>query len=383
MTLQTIVPADPDTPANTREDGPASRSVSSTAARTEGTLRFAAAARITVMIAAAVGLLYFARAVILPIVVAGVLSMALTPPMRWLARLNLPLPLAAIVVLLVLVVPSVWAVTQFARPAVAWFEEAPANVVRLKQRLTHVLRPAQRLSQAAAQVGSLDDATPATNPAQRVEVTDHRLTSTVFTWTGAALVGVGETLALLFLLLASGDSFLQKAARVLPNFTDPHRAAGLVREIQQGISTYLFSIGVINLCFGIVMIGAFALTGMPQPVMWGLLAALLNFIPYFGPVVGIAVLGLAGLLSFDTVGAGLLPAAVYLTLHLIEANFVTPILVGHRVTLNSVLVLASLMFFVWLWGMPGAFVAVPLLVSARVICERIPSLQPLAEFLSR
>ncbi len=383
MTLQTVTPADPVTPANAREEGSTRRSVSPTVPPTRGAPRFAVAARLTVIVVGTVALLYFARVVILPVVVAGVLSMALTPPMRWLGRLKLPAPVAAVVVLLVLVVPSAWAFTHFARPAIAWFEEAPANVIRLKQRLTHVLRPAQRLSQAAAQVGSLGDSAPTVNPAQRVEVTDHRLTSTVFTWTGAALIGVGETLALLFLLLASGDSFLRKTARVLPNFVDPHRAASLVHEIQQGISTYLFSIGVINLAFGIVMIGAFALTGMPQPVMWGLVAALLNFIPYFGPVVGIAVLGLAGLLSFDTVGAGLLPAAVYLALHLIEANFVTPILVGHRVTLSSVVVFASLMFFVWLWGVPGAFVAVPLLVSARVICERITSLQPVAEFLSR
>jgi len=156
-----------------------------------------------------------------------------------------------------------------------------------------------------------------------------------------------------------------------------------MREIQHGISTYLFSIGLINLGLGLVVGLVLALVGMPQPAMWGLLAACLNFIPYFGPVVGFVLIGTAGLLAFDSLSMGLLPAILYLGIHLLEANFITPLLIGRRVVLNPVVVFIALIFFVWLWGLPGAFVAVPVVVAARIVGERVPTLGSVAEFLSR
>ena len=113
-----------------------------------------------------------------------------------------------------------------------------------------------------------------------------------------------------------------------------------------------------------------------------MLAALLSFIPYFGPAVGVILVAIVGLLTFETLPKCLLPGAWYLLLHLLEANFVTPTVLGRRFTLNPVAIFVSLMFWTWLWGVPGALLSVPILVSLKVVCERVPTLASLSELLS-
>jgi predicted PurR-regulated permease PerM len=116
--------------------------------------------------------------------------------------------------------------------------------------------------------------------------------------------------------------------------------------------------------------------------MWGLLIALLNFVPYFGPFAGISLLAIIGLLTFNTLWKALLPPAWYLLFHLLESNFITPILLGRRFTLNPVVIFVSLIFWTWLWGVPGALLSVPILVSIKVFCERAPSMSHVSELLT-
>jgi len=122
---------------------------------------------------------------------------------------------------------------------------------------------------------------------------------------------------------------------------------------------------------------------VPNATMWGLLAALLNFVPYFGPIAGVVIISAVGLLSFDSPWRGLLPPLWYLALHLLEANFVTPILLGRRLTLNPVAVFVSLIFWTWLWGVSGALLSVPILVTIKVICDRLPAMSHFGEFIGR
>ncbi|MEO8429829.1 MAG: AI-2E family transporter, partial [Verrucomicrobiota bacterium] len=215
-----------------------------------------------------------------------------------------------------------------------------------------------------------------------VELKTSRVPSGFINWTGTFLAGAGETLVLLYLLLASGDLFLQKLVRVMPTLSDKKRAVEISHEVQQNISNYLFSVSLINLGLGILVSGGLYWLGVPNAAMWGMLVAALNFVPYFGPVAGIILLGIAGLLSFDTLWKGLLPAAWYLLLHLLEANLITPVLLGRRFTLNPVVIFISLIFWTWLWGVPGALLSVPILVSIKVICDRVPSLSHVSEVLA-
>src|SRR5207248_6372733 len=121
---------------------------------------------------------------------------------------------------------------------------------------------------------------------------------------------------------------------------------------------------------------------VPNAAMWGMLVAVFNFVPYFGPVAGILLLAAVGLLTFDTLWLALLPPAWYLLLHLLEANFITPVLLGRRFTLNPVIIFVSLIFWTMLWGVPGALLSVPILVSLKVICDRVPAMSHISELLT-
>jgi predicted PurR-regulated permease PerM len=140
---------------------------------------------------------------------------------------------------------------------------------------------------------------------------------------------------------------------------------------------------MINLALGMVVCGGLYLLGVPNAAMWGGLVAALNFVPYFGPAAGVILLTAVGLITFDTLGRGLLPPAWYLLLHLLEANFVTPVLLGRRFTLNPVVIFVSLIFWTWLWGVPGALLSVPILVSIKVVCDHVPTMSSVSELLSR
>ncbi|MCC7374773.1 MAG: AI-2E family transporter [Verrucomicrobiales bacterium] len=343
--------------------------------------RLASAARVLFIIVATLGLAHVTRPVVLPLLLAWIASMTLKTPVLWLNRLGLSAPLSALIVVSLVVLSLGFGATRLAAPAAAWIAAAPEELPRLRQKFAPILRPAARLSEAASRVGKLEEDGPiGTLP--KVEVQDHRVADTVFTWTGGLVAGAAETVALLFLFLASGNMFMQKLVRVVPRLRSKKRIVEISREIHSRISTYLFAVGLINLGFGIIVALVLFLVGLPNPVMWGAMAALVNFVPYVGPFLGLIVLGVAGLGSFDTLELGFLPALVFLVLHLMEANVVTPFVLGRRFALNPVVIFLALVFLLWLWGVIGALLAGPLLVSAKVICERVPELAFVAELLS-
>src|SRR6185369_4756347 len=172
-----------------------------------------------------------------------------------------------------------------------------------------------RFNQAAASVNSLVATEQEMRQNPTVQVKDNRGTSSILNWTGTFLAGAGETLVLLYLLLASGDLFLQKLVHVMPTLRDKKRAVEISHEIQQNISHYLFSVSLINLGLGLIVSVGLYFMGVPNAAMWGMLVAILNFVPYFGPVAGIIVLAAVGLLTFDTLWQALLPPGWYLLLH--------------------------------------------------------------------
>ena len=344
--------------------------------------RVATTSQVVFIVLGIVAFAYVAQAVVLPVLVACVLSMMLSPPVRWLSLRGIPTIIAAALVLGVVVVGIGLSAVNLAQPAAEWFERMPERLPQLREKFRAVLRPAARLSAAAESVETLGESEGIVTKAQPVEVKDNRMASTVFTWTGSALVGTGETVALVFLILASGNTFNQKLVQVMPTLSQKKRVLGIAREIQASVSTYLFTVGVINLGFGIVMALILHVLGMPNAILWGAMAGMVNFIPYFGPVVGVLILGVAGLLSLETVGQGLAPAGAYLLLHLIESNVFTPMVLGRRFTLNPVVIFVVLIFFTWLWGVIGALLAVPLLVTLRVICDHFPRLRTVGAFLA-
>lgn len=330
--------------------------------------------------------LYFARPVLLPIFLACIAAMILKPIIRWLSSCHIPPALSAAVVLCLLVTAIGIGFLQLGRPALLWMNEAPQHMTELRQRFQKIFPRLVQFNQAAAAVNDLG-ATEVEKKAEQkktptVEVKDSRGSSSILNWTGTFLAGVGETLVLLYLLLASGDLFLQKLVHVMPTLHDKKRAVEISHEIQQNISNYLLTVSFINLGLGILVGGGLYFMGVPNAAMWGMLVAALNFVPYFGPIVGVLLLATVGLLTFDTLWQGLLPPGYYLLLHLLEANLVTPVLLGRRFTLNPVVLFVSLIFWTWLWGVPGALLSVPILVTIKVICDRVPTLSSVSELLT-
>ena len=189
-------------------------------------------------------------------------------------------------------------------------------------------------------------------------------------------------IVLLYFLLASGDLLLRKTVAIMPSVREKQEALNLSRDMEQTISRYLFTITIINLILALLVALCLACLDMPNPILWGATAGLLNFVPYFGPILMSIVLVLAGMLSFESTGRALTPAIIYLSIHAVEANLITPAVIGRRLTLSPVAIFLSIMFWTWLWGMPGALLSVPLLMTIKIVCDHVKPLAPVGEFLS-
>jgi len=344
------------------------------------------AVQVMLLVLGSMAFLYFARPVVLPVVIAVMAATTLKPLIRGLAFLGLPTVPSAILVFTVLLAAAGVAFFEVGRPAIAWMDDAPEHMADLRTRAKRLFPNAERMTNAVNAVNQLAAPAPKKDDRQKVEtveIHDQRGASSILNWTGTALAGLGEVLVLIYLVLSSGDMFMQKLVRIMPSLREKKRAVEVTREIQSNIAVYLFSVTGINVVLGTIAGIGFYFMGLPKPAMWGMLIALLNYVPYFGPVVGVMLVGAAGFLSFDTVGLALMPGAWFLLLHLVESNFVTPILLGRRFTLNPVAIFISLMFWFWLWGIPGALLSVPILVSIKSVCDRFPKAELVSEFIGR
>jgi predicted PurR-regulated permease PerM len=189
--------------------------------------------------------------------------------------------------------------------------------------------------------------------------------------------------ALLFFLLASDDNLLRQAVTILPQLRDKKRLVEIVRDVEDDVSYYLLTITVINIGLGVAIGAAMWLLGMPNPYLWGAMAAVLNFIPLIGALLGVGIVGLVALLTFSTTAAMLLPPIIYLLLTSLEGQLVTPAVVARRLSLNPVVVFLALISWTWLWGIAGALLAVPLLATFKICCDHIEALKPVGVLLAR
>jgi predicted PurR-regulated permease PerM len=323
--------------------------------------------------------LYFARAFLFPIILAVLLDFLLSPIIRALKRVRIPEPVGAALVLVLGLGLLVGLVYSLAEPARAWISRAPASIHRIESQLRDIRGPVEQVSRTAEQVEAATHGSQA-GPAE-VVVRGPRISERLFGTTQSLLTGALETIILLYFLLAVGDLFLQKLIRVLPLLQDKKKAVTIARETEAQISTYLFTAALVNIGIGIAVALLMTALGMPNPMLWGVLAALAEFIPYVGATALLATLTLAGLANFPDTGHALLVPASYLAVNFIQSNFITPVILGRRLTLNPVAILVGLVFWWWLWGVGGAFIAVPLLVTFKIFCDHIEALAPIGEFL--
>lgn len=325
--------------------------------------------------------LYFARPFLLPIVVALLLSLLFSPVVRALARFKIRPPVSAGLIILALLGSVGFAGYELSGPVQRWAASAPETFATAQAKFRTLLKPLERASRTAAQVESAAGAVAGPDKPREVVVRQPSLIARVFGTTQKFLVMALEVLILLYFLLASGDLFLQKLIKVLPSVRDKRNAVEIARKTEASISTYLLTTLAITLSEGLVVTLAMWALGMPNPLLWGAMVVVLEFIPYLGAMIMTSVLALAALTVYDTVGQALLVPGAFLLINVIQGNFVSPMLLGHRLALNPVALLVGLTFWFWIWGLPGAFVAVPLLATFKIFCDHIQSLAAVGEFL--
>ncbi|HET9299876.1 MAG TPA: AI-2E family transporter [Candidatus Polarisedimenticolaceae bacterium] len=326
--------------------------------------------------------LYVASAFLLPVVLAILLTFLLRPLVAALARIWIPPAIGAAIVVLGTVGTLGYTVWQLAEPAVAWADRAPSSLRDVERKLRILKEPMQTVSRATEQVEKLTTVEPNT-PTRQVEIKPTGLRDTLWEGTWGFLGATSIMLTLCYFLLASGDFFVEKAVNVLPRLQDKKLAVRLIREVESQVSLYLLTTTLINAGVGVATGLAAWWLGLPNPVLWGVVSWLLNYIPYLGALVNIGLLAVAGLITFDRLTPALLPAAAFLGINLLESNVVTPFVLGRRLELNPVMVFLGLTFWWWIWGIPGSLLAVPILGSAKLICDRIPRLSAVAALLGR
>jgi predicted PurR-regulated permease PerM len=358
--------------------------------------------------------LYFGAAIILPFVLALVLALVLGPAMRVLNdRLRIPKMVAALMLILVLF--GVIGATGFAIsvPASGWISKAPQSVPALLEKLSFLREPIRLVQHGIKQVqdlmgqggdseqertgGSSQNAGSESRNAMEQPGGPGPSTMTVqqppdltgilgigssILQGGRAFLGQGFTLVLLlFFYLSWGDSLLRSFVEILPRFDEKRRAVTIVTEIEKNISRYLITISVMNLVVGMLAGLAVWLLGMPDPLLFGTVAFLLNYVPIIGPVIGVVIFFFVGVFTFSTIWQALIPAGVYLAIHVLEGETITPMLLARRFTLNPVMVISSLMFWDYLWGIPGALLSTPLLAVTKIVCDHIETLEPIGHLL--
>jgi predicted PurR-regulated permease PerM len=325
--------------------------------------------------------LYFARAFFLPVTFGLLLNLLLSPFVRTLKRARIPYPIgAAIVVLSIVAVVGVGGYF-LADPAQEWLTKAPQSVAAANVKIRKLRRPMEQVTKSADQMARAATTGSTTPRVQEVTLAGPTIMDRFVGASATFLAGALETLVLLYFLLASGDLFLQKLTKMLPEFRDKKKAVAIARETETSISMYLTTVALINVFEGgIVALVMWAL-GMPNPVLWGVLVLFLEFIPYLGALVMVGVLTLAALSTFDSVAHIVAVPASYLAINLIQAYLVTPLLLGKRLTLNPVAILIGLILWWEIWGVAGAFIAVPLLATFKILCDHIETLAPVGEFL--
>ena len=342
----------------------------------------AAASLMILAVLATLYTLYFTRDFLLPIVFAILLNFLLSPLVRKLGRIHIPAPLGAGIIVLAVIGLLGLGSYELSGPIEGWAASAPETLKASEAKLGKLVRPLQRAGRTAEQVANAASATGGGQPKMtQVVVQGPSLLARAFGTTQRAIASLLEVLILLYFLLAAGDLFLQKLIKVLPNSEEKHKAVQIAREVESSISTFLMTTAIVNVCEGAVVTGVMYLWGMPSPILWGALVAVFEFIPYLGALAMVVILAIAAITTYDNVAHALLIPASFLLINMVQGNLISPFLLGHRLSLNPVVIFVGVAFWFWIWGVPGAFIAVPLLATLKIFCDHIEALAAVGEFL--
>jgi predicted PurR-regulated permease PerM len=347
------------------------------------------------LLLASIYALWGASAFLIPITVSLLLFLVLWPVLRLLVRMRIPQSIASALIVAVLVSGFAAGFYTLSGPAAHWVSELPTIIDTVHLRLKGPVRQMQAAKDKVEEAISSEIGTPQEKKAANKRTTPKENKSQpapiglidILTAVISSLGSFGGSLviifAMLYFMLANGDQYREKIVSVLPTLHDKKRAVAIIRRIQQNLAHYLLFITIINLVLGCFIGLGLYLVDMPNPMLWGAMAAALNFVPYIGALLGQIIVGIVGLVAFPDPVDAWQPVAVYLALSVIEGQFVTPSILGRRLTINPLIVFLAVLFWGWIWGIVGALLAVPLLACFKTICDSVERLHPVGEFLER
>ena len=330
------------------------------------------------VVLASLAALYVASPIILPLVLAVVLKLLLQPFVRLTDKLGVPHGIGALLALVLLIVALAGLVSGIAGPASSWAGKLPDALPQIQQKLAFLARPIGSLEWTMEQLQSI---TGGGGGVPQAGGHSFNIMTTLFSGTATVAAGLFTTLIVLFYLLISGETFLRRFVEILPGFAEKRQAVELTLHIERNISAYLITVTLINGIVGVLTLFVMWACGVANPLLWGFTAFVLNFVPILGPMVGIVLFVMASVLSLGVTWWALLPVGLYFVVHIVEGELVTPLLMARRFTINPVAVILALLFWYWMWGVPGAILAVPMLAITKIVCDDLRPLRAFGHFL--
>lgn len=324
--------------------------------------------------------LYAASEIVLPVVLAIVLKLLLQPFVRVLDRLGVPRGIGALIAVVLMVLTLAGLISALTGPAASWAGKLPTALPQVEHKLAFLHRPIGAVQSLLGEVDGFTNggATPFPQaPAAR----SPNILSALFTGTATAAAGLFTTLVVLFYLLVSGETFLRRLVEILPRFDNKRQAVEISLHIERNISAYLITVTLINAAVGLLTFLVMWACGVANPLLWGTIAFLLNYVPILGPMVGIVIFLMASILSLGVNLLALLPVGLYLCIHIAEGELFTPMIMARRFTINPVAIILALVFWFWMWGVPGAILAVPMLAITKIVCDDLRPLRAFGHFL--
>lgn len=340
------------------------------------------AASIVLAVLAVAFTLWAAQDLILPVLLAMFLALVGNPIIRLLRRARLPRFLGALLVLAMGIAGSVLLAQQLVQPAGEWIRELPREIGQLAPKLRSLAKPVQDANKAAENIARAAGGENTSKPVQvvKTEVNDPYKALTA---TPRMVASVLAVVLLTFFFMVYGQDLQRNAIALLPGRQQKKLTVEILQAIESEISRYVLTISIINVLLGLAYAAClyfFLALPLDEALLWGTMAAILNFAPYVGPLIGMVAMLAMGFLTYQP-WQSLVPAAIYLGLHTLEGQLVTPIVLGKRMALSPLLLILALMVFGWLWGILGLLLAVPLLVCVKIVLAKVDGLEGWARLL--
>lgn len=303
----------------------------------------------------------------LPLTAAIVIAIALVPFLEWMERRGLPSGLAALIAVVSFLIIANGALVLIVVPATDWFRILPERLPQIRTNLAPIIDIYSQLQRFVDESVQMLASGPVAAAQTAAVEAPRSLLQLAATSAPSAIIQMVFALLMIYFFLAGWTKLRRGTISRRESFDGAMAVARVIQNVVDATSAYVITIAIINLCLGLAVALSLWLIGMPSPLMWGGIVALLNFVPYFGPMLAAVLMGLGGLMVFSDVWMALLPAALQTSFHLVEANVLTPMILGRRLTMNPLLILVSLTFWGWVWGTPGALLGVPLLIILQTV----------------